>query len=230
MQYLGSKFKLFKQFKHIVLNDRKEGQYFVDLFHGGGMGATANVDGLRIANDIHKGLHKLYKDVCKGWEPPTNISRRKYHQIKKNPEKFDLSLVTFVSFACSFAGKEWGGYAQNTKAFNYAAIGSRSLIRKAKMLKGVKFYNKNYWKVKIPPKSIIYCDPPYQNTTGYNVDFNHEKFWNWVRQMSTEGHQIFVSEYNAPSDFKCVWERNLETTVNRNKASSRTEKLFLLDN
>ena len=31
-------------------------------------------------------------------------------------------------------------------------------------------------------KSIIYCDPPYRSTKSYESDFDHDKFWDWVRK------------------------------------------------
>lgn len=36
-------------------------------------------------------------------------------------------------------------------------------------------------------------------------NFDHDKFWQWGRDMSIVGHTVFVSEYNAPADFECVW-------------------------
>ena len=33
-------------------------------------------------------------------------------------------------------------------------------------------------------------------------DFNHSKFWQWCRYMSGKGHEVFVSEYNAPDGFE----------------------------
>ena len=62
-------------------------------------------------------------------------------------------------------------------------------------------------------------------------DFPHEKFWEWVRKMSKEGHKVFVSEYTAPDDFKCIWQKTkkdgMGTTVKGNKQNVKTEKLFV---
>ena len=48
-----------------------------------------------------------------------------------------------------------------------------------------------------------------------------------IREMYNIGHKIFVSEYNAPDDFECVWEgkivSNLKTDANNKHA---IEKLF----
>jgi DNA adenine methylase len=44
-----------------------------------------------------------------------------------------------------------------------------------------------------------------------------------VQAKAKEGHKVFVSEYNAPSDFKCVWRQELTNNLNLKKA---VEKLF----
>ena len=63
-------------------------------------------------------------------------------------------------------------------------------------------------------------------------DFNHAKFWQWCRDMAKKGHTIFVSEYNAPEDFECVWEKELKSSLSANGKSGgnkvSTERLFKL--
>ncbi|HUH58249.1 MAG TPA: hypothetical protein VL020_07065, partial [Pseudomonadales bacterium] len=76
------------------------------------------------------------------------------------------------------------------------------------------------------------CDPPYANTAGYKTgDFNHEEFFSWCRVQAAKGNIVFVSEYNAPADFICLWQGEIKT----NFASSRTaathnavERLFMV--
>ena len=68
----------------------------------------------------------------------------------------------------------------------------------------------------LPPNSIVYCDPPYEGTTKYANDFDHNLFWNWVRNISKQGHTVFVSEYNAPADFECVWQKEAKSSLSAN--------------
>ena len=77
---------------------------------------------------------------------------------------------------------------------------------------------------------MIYCDPPYQGTTKYATKgFDHEDFWQWCREMKAQGHTIFISEYNAPDDFKCVWEKEVINGFGGKANSNKgTEKLFTL--
>ena len=82
----------------------------------------------------------------------------------------------------------------------------------------------------LPANSLIYCDPPYKGTTRYATgSFDHDKFWQWCRDMSDSGHIVFVSEYNAPDDFKCIWSMEgivSDLTVNGPQKRS-VEKLFV---
>lgn len=79
----------------------------------------------------------------------------------------------------------------------------------------------------IPPNSIIYCDPPYAGVTKYAYSIDHEKFWAWCRERVAEGHNVFVSEYNATDDFVCVWEREARVCVDPGTSKQATEKLFI---
>jgi DNA adenine methylase len=76
---------------------------------------------------------------------------------------------------------------------------------------------------------LIYCDPPYKNTTQYGAtgDFDADAFWSVVRRWSMN-NTVFISEYVAPDDFKCVWqhETRLEIRNKNNVREPRIEKLF----
>jgi DNA adenine methylase len=77
--------------------------------------------------------------------------------------------------------------------------------------------------------ALIYCDPPYINTTKYNHDIDHNKFHEWCRDRAREGHTIFVSEYTAPDDFKLVFEKEVLCELDKNSKSKRTERLYTID-
>jgi hypothetical protein len=44
--------------------------------------------------------------------------------------------------------------------------------------------------------------------------------------MEGLGHIIFISEYNAPSDFECVKTIEHKTILDKNSQYPRVEKLF----
>lgn len=236
MRFMGSKARIAKYILPIILKNRKKNQYYVEPFMGG-CNIIDKVDGKRIGNDLNKYIVALYKALQCGWIPPDFISEEFYNDIKNNLNNYDNHLIGFVGFGCSFGGKFFGGYARG--GFNsdgsprmYSRESKNNLIKQSKLLKDVDFYNYNYCELKIPDNSIIYCDIPYKNTTKYNKidDFNYDKFYNWCIKMKDIGHEIFVSEYDMPDYFKCVWEMDINNSIPSNKTKSikRKEKLFII--
>jgi len=74
---------------------------------------------------------------------------------------------------------------------------------------------------------LIYCDPPYKNTQGYETGvFDHSKFWEVMREWSKNNY-VFISEENAPKDFIIVWKKNKHRTLNSDNRSFKIEKLYV---
>lgn len=57
----------------------------------------------------------------------------------------------------------------------------------------------DYKTISIPTDKsyVIYCDPPYKNTSSYLDDFNHEEFYKWALKQDN----CYISEYNMPASF-----------------------------
>lgn len=103
-------------------------------------------------------------------------------------------------------------------------------IERLQHLERLQLTNLNYDEVNIPNNAIIYCDPPYFKKAEYKINnFDHSKFWNFVRNKSKE-NLIFVSEYIAPKDFICIFEIKRKSTLcinNQSHNNQPTEKLFI---
>ena len=91
-------------------------------------------------------------------------------------------------------------------------------------LERLKLSRKDYSDVAIPPGATVYCDPPYANTTGYIDDFDHERFYRWLRSME---FPVFVSEYSMPDDFICFASIDKACTFSPSKTIKRVEKMFV---
>ena len=238
MKYMGSKNRHASQILPIILKDRRKNQFYVEPFVGG-FNLIDKVDGPRIANDVHKPLISLFKAIQDGWIPPTEITEDEYNDIKFHWMKYPDHLVAFVGYGCSYSGKWFGGYARGNDSRgnprNYCMESHKNIMKQAPKIKGVMLQNTDYKKMKIPKNSIIYCDPPYVDTTSYSAidkinNFNHSDFWNWVKSKHNDGHVVFVSEYKAPKEFKCVWEKEVNNSLTSNTGSKKgVEKLFTLD-
>lgn len=73
------------------------------------------------------------------------------------------------------------------------------------------------------PDAVIYCDPPYLDTGGYRFKFNHEDFYTWARKQKN----IFISEYEAPADFKLYFEINKRVLLSKDSnGKTVSEKVF----
>jgi site-specific DNA-adenine methylase len=103
-------------------------------------------------------------------------------------------------------------------------------LERLESLERLQSMESDYRSVAIPPNSVVYCDIPYARTTGYHKDkagrtFDHEAFFEWAR---TRSFPVYISEYNAPSDFRCIWKKNIRCTLCATDNSKvATERLFL---
>ena len=90
-------------------------------------------------------------------------------------------------------------------------------------IRGVLLSNLSYEQVPIESDSVIYCDPPYKETDSYLDDFDHEKFYSWLRTLK---QQVFISEYQMPSDFYEVFSIKKRVLINDKLNTQKLEKLF----
>ena len=86
---------------------------------------------------------------------------------------------------------------------------------------------KSYEDVEILSNSIVYCDPPYRGTRGYEGvgKFDHDRFYRWCERQEA---LVLISEYAMPSDrFVCVWERDHMMTFSANINRKSVERLYV---
>ena len=88
---------------------------------------------------------------------------------------------------------------------------------------GVLLSNLSYEEVPIEENSVIYCDPPYKETGTYLNDFDHEKFYSWLRTLK---QQVFISEYQMPNDFHEVFSIKKRVSFSQKLNTQKLEKLF----
>ena len=223
MKYMGSKQRFAKELLQIILADRQNGQAYVEPFVGG-FNMICNVPsehGPRYANDSNKYVVALFKALVAGWEPPLDVTREQYANVKTNMFDYPDYIVGYIGFCCSYSGKWFGGYAGKTNTAigtvrDYQDESLRNIKKQCENLKDVWFNDKSYQDLIFPDNSIIYCDPPYEGTTGYKDAFDSNLFWDWVRTQHNKGHSVFVSEYKAPLDFECIWEKEAKSSLSAN--------------
>ena len=235
MQYLGGKIRIAKEILPIILADRKKGQYFVEPFCGG-CNVTANVSGNRIANDSNGYLIAMFIGLLSGEDYPERISPELYNDVRgcfrAGSGKYGIGFMGWVGFMASYRGKFFGGYSgayrrSDGRHVDGISVAVRGMARQIPNLRGVEFRSGDYKCLRIPGESIIYCDPPYMDTTGYPDGIDHDEFWQWCRERVYDGHKVYVSEYQAPDDFITIWEKPIQNCISPNKRA--TEKLFIYE-
>ena len=82
----------------------------------------------------------------------------------------------------------------------------------------------DYKQVEIPHNSIVYADPPYIGTSKYCNSFNHDVFYDWLRNCD---FPVYVSEYKMPDDFIVVAEFSHRTTKSATANNKVVERLFI---
>ncbi len=177
------------------------------------------------ASDISAPLILLHQSIQNGWEPPDFVSEEEYKELHQAYKEGEINpLIGFVGYGLSWGGKWWGGYARSSCGVRvYCLEAKNSLLKKHDKLKDIKFVHANYKNLE-PKNLLIYCDPPYQNTTGYGPDWDSNLFWKIMRIWS-QTNTVIISEYSAPNDFKIIWAHQHFSFKGRNSQPT-TERLF----
>ena len=238
MKYLGSKNRISKDIVPIIQSyiDNYDIKNYLEPFVGG-----ANlIDKIKCENkygsDVNKYLIALLSKIQVDSDITLHISEEEYNKVKANKENYDDWYIGLVGFCSTFSGKFFGGYARSNKKdgtprdMSNEAI--RNLIKQSKKLKDIKFNCCSYENINKEIEGfLIYCDPPYRDTTKYNQnDFNYEDFYDWCINMNKK-NIVIISEYYMPEDkFKCIWNKDIKIMIdsNREQGDNRTEKLFIV--
>ena len=247
MKYMGSKNRIAKHLLPIMLDEcEKHGiTKWVEPFVGGANMIDKVPDSFaRIGYDNNKYLIEMYKELQEHGigrfkhDIPKDLydKVRNFYNGKDLSFKYNDSYVGWVGFMASANGRFFdGGYSgvSQTKFGthrNYIEESIKGLAKGLPSIKTVEFLcddcsNLNF------DGCLIYCDPPYKGTKTYNTskNFDHNKFYNWCREQAKH-NVVFVSEYEAPEDFECVWQQEVKSSLSANGIAGgnkvSVEKLF----
>uniref|UniRef100_A0A6C0F959 site-specific DNA-methyltransferase (adenine-specific) n=1 Tax=viral metagenome TaxID=1070528 RepID=A0A6C0F959_9ZZZZ len=232
MAYVGGKAKGSEHIIEILNNKKYDNLPYLEPFVGYGhilrrvknkKSYTAS-DGNPLVVSLLQGIQDKKKKY-------PNISREDYYKLKK--KLADNSFKRAIAAFCySYNGKEWGGYTtisscERRENYPLERKNYYNQLRQNDVFMQTKITHNDYKKLN-PKGCLIYCDPPYAKTTGYSPHFNHHEFWDIMRKWSINNH-VFISEYNAPKDFKCVAKKSKTQSLNGKGAGKVVyEKLFKL--
>ena len=157
---------------------------------------------------------------------PEHMTREDWDRCKNNQEPRDW-YVGLCSIFCSYFTRGFnGGYCNHLHPGNRNYYEGR--VKTAKkdipLLKNINFINNDFSIIQTYKNCVIYCDPPYKNTTKYDYskNFNYDLFWEVIRKTSNNNY-VFISEQQAPEDFISIW-------TNNTRAIRPTNEITIKDN
>ena len=228
---MGSKNRIAKNILPIMLKERGE-RTWVEPFVGGA-NVIDKVQGNRIGNDNQEYVIALYKALQNGYIPPKEVTSDFFFEVENNKDKYPKELVGYLGTQLTFGCEWWGSFRRdNTGKRKYDVEAYNNVMKQQPNLIGIDFICGDYRDLVIPSNSLIYCDPPYRGVRKYvgNVKFDSDVFWEVCRNWSKQGHIVFVSEYEAPIDFECVWSKEISVSANNSIKAGQglkaVEKLF----
>lgn len=209
---------------------------YVEPFVGGANMMSSVTAPVRKGFDKNRYVISLFQHLQNGGELPDDVTRAMFNDCrvhyKADDKYYEDWYLGAVGFLAGFNGRFYEGcYAEgkeyNGKMRDYYKERKQNILEQIKTLQDVEFKVADYRSLN-PNNELVYCDPPYQNTTKYSSDmqFDSNEFWDTVRKWS-KNNIVLVSEETGPDDFDIIWEQDVVRSVCAKNKSTTTEKLFI---
>lgn len=142
------------------------------------------------------------------------------HYRRKN--QFPAKLVPYLP--ARFGNQKYEQLQRLRRLQQLEGLERLQQLEALQRLNSITLTSRSYESVQIAKNSVVYCDIPYQGTAEYGQEFSHRNFFDWARSRE---FPVYVSEYNAPSDFKKIYsmDHSKKLAANTN-ATDSTESLF----
>ena len=235
--YQGGKHRLGKKIANVISIVEKDLGYhhlpYVEPFCGmcGVMKNIASMYPKReiYGYDINEDIIEMWKSLQKGWIPPIDCDRKQFEQIKNNRE-IPSARRGFLGTVACYSNVFMGGYRKSIHqgGRDYIGEAGRSLMKVYELVKNAIFKSSSYENVDVLNK-VVYCDPPYMGNkfiTPFFQNFDHDKFWE-VMRMWSKNTLVFISESTCPLDFKSIWSRDVNVSINRKVRTNTNENIFV---
>lgn len=234
MQYCGGKTKVARQIVRRIALDGPV-QSWWEPFCGG---LSVSVELVRAfgagrISDANAALVALYRAMRDGWSPPPRISDAVWRVARHLPDADPLKA--FCGFALSYGGKWFDGRARDGRngRRSFESRAAEALERKVAATSRCELLEVDFlaccpawtWEV-------LYCDPPYLGCKqAYGLGrFDSDRFWEAAAKWALAGSRVYVSEYVAPSPWRCIAEFRPGRGINaRRKQDGPVERLWALD-
>lgn len=251
MVYMGSKAKYAQYIVPILqkIIDQNNIQIYIEPFVGGANIIDKIKCNTKYGFDKNQTLIALHQ---KGQVDPQGIpahgTPERWYKAKEeyrnaqgkftdNNHTLELWEIGAIAFFASFSNGGFSrGYAKNSATRDYYNEAYRNFIAQSSNSEyRCILFNAvdDYTSIPITDHTLIYCDPPYQNTKPYGykfeINFDYHKYWNWIRELS-KNNFVVCSEQIFPEDFDVIWEQEVKRTCGKDNNYKATEKLGIYNN
>ena len=257
LPYVGSKKKISKKIVEIIKQNFGTDKTVYDVFGGGGaITAELMINGIDVVyNDLDKTITDMFNRVLsqdREWIKTLIANRDEFFEIREKENKtVDDELKLLVNsfgnnrkdylyskkisdikydLAVEIIKKDnvFSGYKQ-TETYKSFLKNNHERLQQLQQLP--KTINKDYKYFSNVKNSILYLDPPYENsdTSKYKSQIDYQGLYDWVVQMS-KNNVVLLSSYEVSDDrFECVYEfKTARSTMSGGMTGKRTEKLFMV--
>ena len=233
LQYYGGKQKISRDVANAIAEvsrrSCKSFSSYVELFGGMGSVMLELLEKGEFAqytlNDVHPAVYRLWKHSKKGWVPSGEISKDKWNLLKQTASTADSPLHAYAGFGCSFGGQYFSGFYERLAKTAFRKL-SKTAPKVHQYKSVLKVRNREYRAYKNIKGCVVYCDPPYAYHNSHadsncyaRSGFRADKFWKFARKLS-KNNLVFISESEAPSDFRVVWEKTITNTMAKGRTGS----------
>lgn len=227
---MGGKSRIAKRIAPFLIADGIRCHTYLEPFIGGGsvFAEVSSYFEIAVGADANPDLVMLWRELAAGWQPPSTLTHEEWKVLR---DAEPSALRAFAGFGCSFGGRFFEGYAHPRPSHDYAGQAQRGLLRKAeRMHASPEFHHVSYDTWSPSAGTLVYCDPPYDNTKSYSgIDrFDSGRFWKIAESWAEAGAMVFVSEYVAPEPWREVWSAPVQVSVGADKGRTAVERLFTL--
>ena len=225
MVYMGSKNKLSKYLKPLIEGFLKQGMLYIEPFVGGA-NMIDKIDWTgKYGYDLNKPIIALLRygayhaKLCNISNrefklPPEDIDIDEFKRLRELYKKGIASPKIGFAGLMSQLGKFYSSYQKDKE--------KRDQLRRniEKQFSNPLFFNttfeyKNYKELN-PKNSVIYCDPPYPNTTQYNIKekFDYDHFLKKCEEWYKDGNIVLLSGNFIPNNsWRVLFEKDYKYSM-----------------
>lgn len=239
MRYMGGKSRQAKRIVDLLVDLAEGRTTYVEPFLGGGAVAAEACQHFEkcYLSDAVDELTCFWSLARDGWRPPARTSRESYELVRDQqivwPTQEQKALKAWCGYALSFNGKWFGGYSlESGRGEDYEGESFRAVDKKARGMKGAHIFRSDYRELDdlVDDNCVVYCDPPYENTAGYDAAgafFDHDEFWSYMDRWTDRGALVVVTEFTIPDGWESIYDFNRKTTVHHSGSKSEIERVLV---